>query len=538
MLEWLTPQGTEAILNQISQLGFDNLSSNPRPRAAVNEATGNRKVALEHSVAETATSGQTVSPTTNLNSPGSQPPPHQCLRQYTSSAHQRRRSLESSSGTTAPLGMKHESRSSYSDGFCKDKPRRLLKGTTSIVSRRNPETAPKPVPPFFENVTCPPQRNVPVKRPPVSSNGVGDSVKNSRGIAEMDHGYWQKDQSDVVTLAPTTMPTGHPHSWADSQLPQALKYLSIETIDFICDTLEADGTTEDSLTRNLPPYPGLHEMPHRRGKGMVDQNRPQTKTKWKLFAEQSFFSVLSDPQSLIASFTQNGQLYDSHTLWYCMLRMTRATPSLVFHSLWLVAESLFAPGLSTKAHAGPNKTRSRQGVSQHDTECIVSICLHALVAFASVVADSKGLHEMSRIRSNGLAIAGRDIAARQPPSLCLLYDDVFSYGPALRLARRIFSAIQNHRNAAAWLKRHGNLQSGGKETDILHTLFTQLDLLGPDTVRVLEFPAEGDILPETQITTLLLDWAKTVLLDAWDGRPDFMNKGAFSGALTFLKSMC
>jgi hypothetical protein len=248
---------------------------------------------------------------------------------------------------------------------------------------------------------------------------------------------------------------------------------------------------------------------------------------------------LSDPHSLVQSFSKDGKLFDSHTLFYCMLRMTRAAPSLVLHSLWMAAESLFTAPKSlqiSQPRSGRALPRSRKPLTDFEAGCVMSVCLHALVAVAPFVADSKVLYDMSRIRSTGLVLGGNGLSTRQPQSICLEYEDVFSNDIAVRLARRVFSAVSARRSLANLMRMDGRNKAG--QLDILQPLLNQLDLLSSGPLRILEFTQAERLLHETRVPTLLLDWARTVLHQEWDGNPEIVNNGAFYGALSLISTMC
>lgn len=264
------------------------------------------------------------------------------------------------------------------------------------------------------------------------------------------------------------------------------------------------------------------------------------KLEWKLFVEQTLFYVLSDPQLALRSFTKTGQLYDSHTLWYCMLRMTRVAPSLVFHSLWMAAASLFAPPKPLQSLRSPTTKvfpKNEPSLSNLEAGRLMSICLHALIAAAPLVTDSRALYDMSRIRSHGLSLAGSGAIARQPAELCLQYDDAFTDDMALRLARRLFAAITTRRRFDA-LCESNMAPDEHSEQDVLAPLFSQLDFLNMDAVYVLEFSFPERALHETRVPILLLDWARAVMLHDWDGSPEVPRDGAFGGALALIEAMC
>lgn len=324
-------------------------------------------------------------------------------------------------------------------------------------------------------------------------------------------------------------------------LPQSLSLLNFQLVDFICDVFLEDGTLENHFVapRQLNnQYP----RPQNTNKALVRRDIYRTtemKQQWKDFNIQSIFNVLSNPQATVQSFTQEGRLYDSHTLWYCLYRMVQVAPSLVFHSLWIAAGSLFAPSRSARRHQLP---RAKFGCENHtllsDMEAgrLLSICLHALVAAAPVIPDARSLYDMSRLRSNGLALASSSSLARQPASRCLDYNDSFSHELALRLARRLFCSISAHQYLKESRAEHVDEQHTYK-SDILRSLIGHLDFLSTGSAPVLEFSPRDRLLHETRVPTILLDWARTVLLQEWDGRPDFTREGPFGGALSFIEAL-
>ncbi|EFX01251.1 hect domain containing protein [Grosmannia clavigera kw1407] len=333
----------------------------------------------------------------------------------------------------------------------------------------------------------------------------------------------------------------------DTFLPQTLTRLDTETIDFVCDVLQDDHTAEQHLLE-----PATVAKFHTRVSGQPRPLRRKEKSlvhgqsvrlregeEWRLFAEQSFFYVLSDPHTLLSSFTKHGQLYDTQTLWYCMLRMTRVAPSLVFHSLWVAAEMLFAPPQALQALCSPTVRlfpQARKFLTNAEAGMLVSICLHALVAAAPPVDSARKLYDMSRIRSQGLSLAVSNSIARQPAELCLQYDDAFSNPLALRLARRLLTAITTRRIFDE-LMEYDVGRNSSSELDVLDHLFAQLDFLNMDAAYILDFTVADRTLHETRMPTLLLDWARAVMLHDWDGRPDVSGDSPFGGALALIKAI-
>ena len=332
----------------------------------------------------------------------------------------------------------------------------------------------------------------------------------------------------------------------ESLLPQAFSRLDADLVDFVCDAIQEDGTAEkhllepQSVGRFHNRHAGQGKPVRRKRKPVAGHPTNMMRLEWKLFAEQTFFYVLSDPQLALRSFTKKGRLYDSQTLWYCMLRMTRVAPSLVFHSLWMAAASLFAPPKPLQSLRSPTTKvfpKNESSLSNLEAGRLMSICLHALIAAAPLVTDSRELYDMSRIRSHGLSLAGSGAVARQPTELCLQYEDAFSDSMAMRLARRLFTAITTRRRFDA-LSESNMGPDEHTEHDVLAPLFSQLDFLNMDAIYVLDFSFPDRALHETRVPVLLLDWARAVMLNDWEGTPEIPGDGPFGGALALIEAMC
>jgi hypothetical protein len=336
-------------------------------------------------------------------------------------------------------------------------------------------------------------------------------------------------------------------------LPQSLSYLSIEVIELLCDILQFDGTSEKHF---LHPE-GLDETLKRRRseslplfRDMSSQNsapyRSTLKQQWRYFIEQSLFDVLSRPESLLRSFSDDeDKLYDTQTTWYLMLRMTRVAPSLVFDSLWNLAGTLFKPPQKLEAayewakEFQSQEVSSQKALSNHEAAQAINICLHALVAAAPLVSDARQLANMSRIRSYGLAMLGREASSLEPAILCLQYEDAFTNDLAVRLARRLFAAISTRRRFTELLNLQADIRKDEKpQTDVLETVLGTLKFLDLDTPPIINFSDDERDIHEKRVPTLILDWARTVMLQEWAGAAEVPSDGPFGGALATMAAIC
>ena len=571
MIEWLTPNALEDMHETVCDLQRDDPREearpsssrrrklSPRPRSPQQDAPRSPKshIANKYSIAEEPRPKQQLPPTSGEAEPGdyektdgayplgdrsfSNPRPGSVRRNSnarvrTNSATQPKRQL--SVDTFPPESIQDEElnglRSPRPPSIQAEKTPRSIKSAASSLSRplskaasadyldeshSEKESSPRP----------------PENRCHPASGQIDGSIEQDR-VSSQDSDH-QPTPSEVST---SDLSMANPESDAevtyDSFLPQAISRLNVDIVDFVCDVLQDDGTREQHLlepteiSKTLVGSRRTTKLMKRRSKSRRSSYPSDLKREWKLFIEQSLFYTLSDPHALIRSFTHKGELIDSQTLWYCMLRMTRVAPTLVYHCLWLSAAHLFAPPQSVQSLRSPTaRLFPKQELSLSNVEAgrLISICLHALIAAAPVVTEKSQIMEMSRLRSQGLSLAA---SGNQSAELCLQYDDAFSNDLAMRLARRLLGAITTRRYFDDMVDQELVLGDDGEgEPDILAPLFTQLDALSVSN-------EEG--LHETRMSTLLLDWSRAVMYHEWDGSPEVPGDGPFGGALALTDAIC
>ncbi|OIW24887.1 hypothetical protein CONLIGDRAFT_622323 [Coniochaeta ligniaria NRRL 30616] len=573
MLEWLTPSGMEAMVRDIEpEHGApDNKADSQDPQAAVSDrptteldtdrpvpkrpsSTGPlsndapRKGQMSNGAAESARD----------QDPDHGDDPPSSLRPVTS----RRNSKATVRTSSAPMPKRQLSIDAYPQDGTHDDP--LLHAMRSPLVGSHTEKNPRSVKPGNGTIPRPISQlttagyfdDVSLEKMPSPKAA---EVKSKVGRSQMDGTISSGSSSPKEVMAGSKVPSDASSDKSQqmtelendlslqSLYPQTLTRLNAFAVDFICDVLQDYGVAEKHML-----HPKTVSSFHVRQRGQPrplkrlklrsrPNGKPNLRREWTLFAEQTIFFVLSDAQRAVWSFTEGGSLYDSQTLWYCMLRLTRVAPTLVFHSLWLAAASLFAPPNSVHSLRSPTaklfpRHLIQNSLSNEQAGSLLSVCMHCLVAAAPMLSDSNQLYDMSRIRSHGLSLAGSGAIARQPAEVCLQYDDAFSNDLALRLARRLFSAITARRSFADL--NQVNLGPGDDaETDILDILFSQLDFLNMDAAYILNFSVSDRALHETRVPTLLLDWARAVMLHDWDGNPEVPGDGPFGGALALIEAM-
>ncbi|SPO04849.1 related to ubiquitin-protein ligase [Cephalotrichum gorgonifer] len=321
----------------------------------------------------------------------------------------------------------------------------------------------------------------------------------------------------------------------DAILPQSLSRLNFEVVEFLFNVLREDSTFESPTL--LPRGASWQLQPGRltRLPGMPTPYPLPMKQEWKRFIEQSVFYVMSDAHSLVRSFTKDGKLLDSRSLWRSMVRLTDAAPSLVFHSLWMATAGLFTLPKSFQPVQSPSTKsfpKTPRALTHAEAGHLVSICLHALAAAAPEVPNRTVLFDTSRLRSGGAILSGNGGTRSNPAQISLKYNDTFSNDLALRLARRLFSALVVRKHFAALAEFDDNVHDSPEDLDVLAPLMSQMDHLNSDAEISQNHSPTLQALP-----LLLIDWAKAVLMQDWDGQPMFNPDSAFGGAMLFIETM-
>jgi hypothetical protein len=366
------------------------------------------------------------------------------------------------------------------------------------------------------------------------------------GSAQIDVSEDVSSRVDSGSISPRSEDPYHDNplesaSGLENYLPQSLSRLNPKAVNFLCDVLQEDATAERHLLEPSNITNSLRRDVDRRKvwKRTQEADTPYSwslKYEWKLFIEQSIFHVLSDPQALLESFTTSDGNVDSQTVWYCMLRLTRVLPHLVFDSLWIAMKSLFVPPRSLQTSRSPTAkvlATSQRSFSNLEAASLMSICFHALIAAAPLATDSRQLLEMSRIRSRGLLLGGNGAVAEWR-NLSLQYEDAFSDDLALRLARRLLVAILTRRYFNELIELDLEMLDNHKEPDVLEALLSQIE---PSMQSSMPFSKSERTIHEKRVPILLLDWARSVMIQEWTGTPDVPGDGPFGGALMLIAAM-
>ena len=88
------------------------------------------------------------------------------------------------------------------------------------------------------------------------------------------------------------------------------------------------------------------------------------------------------------------------------------------------------------------------------------------------------------------------------------------------------------------ISRGGNRSGEAREPDVLELLVESLKFLDLETIPILYFTDDERSLHEKRVPTLILDWARTVMLQEWEGSAEVPNDGPFGGALAMMAAIC
>ncbi|KAI1004645.1 hypothetical protein K3495_g3569 [Podosphaera aphanis] len=364
----------------------------------------------------------------------------------------------------------------------------------------------------------------------------------------------ETDQSKKECISPMSRENPLEASLKEvDRLPQSLGAFTIEIIEFMCSTLQRDGTCEkhnlhpQNISETLKQNLLISHSRNRLRRNPSFQNKifyPNSgRQRWKAFIEQSFFNVLGQSVSLLHTFSdEDKKLVDSQTIWYLMLQMTRVAPTIVFNCLWDVAGELFKPPIRLENVCQLDKDFSFQGSSSKralsglDAARIVNICLHALIAASPLVEDFRQFGYISQIRSFGRALVPYENTP-EAVTLCLQYEDIFTDTLAIRLARRLFAAIPSRRKFSELLKFQDSQNSEKQEPDILETILNTFEFFQPSNQPILVFSEINQTIHKERVPSLILDWARAVMLHDWNRSAVVSSDGPFGGALATIAAI-
>ena len=309
------------------------------------------------------------------------------------------------------------------------------------------------------------------------------------------------------------------------------------------------------------------------------------------FTIQSITYVLTTPEALLSSFKlpidcernedpQGFQIYMDHaemTSAFRRLGQIDYHPRNILPSLWVVLESTFvlvrhiskSPGLKRSGFSESGELSNASILPKHiqatvkpcsiDDESaahIFNIVLAALVA--TIPYGTAGMwKEVARLRSLGHVAPETSISGGLKPTQCLLkVMDAFGDEMALALMTRLIKAFASRRcwvntlrtrdedNPKPATNGHGDSKFADLIIRYLRASAPRDDINVSRRVNPLGHIFDCDSRSrleagyEYSFSAIVLEWARSVLLEEWDGRGDVSKWGVVGGALDFMSCIC
>jgi hypothetical protein len=240
---------------------------------------------------------------------------------------------------------------------------------------------------------------------------------------------------------------------------------------------------------------------------------------------------------------------DSYTVWNSIRPLIWTDLPLAFNSLWIAAADLYIPPRELwPIYDWPKRFRIRESNENVDyttdeAASLISIYLHALIANSvSPNTTYDQFEAIPRYRSHGRSVVhGRQ--SSDAIEVSLDSNDVISDELALRLARRVFAAIPARRQFEEILRLNSSeIPSKPSSSDILDTVlahfsFSDWALQQPSPSNLNDSPIDRDMY-ERRLPVLLIEWARTVMLQDWTGQAEVAADGSFGGALSLMSAIC
>jgi hypothetical protein len=293
------------------------------------------------------------------------------------------------------------------------------------------------------------------------------------------------------------------------------------------------------------------------------------------FANRSLFYTLSDPETLLKSFRDPSKAFensplshlDSARLTHSFRDWSRHNGALVFDSLWITLKALFTPPPELKVQKSPRLAPARKGalasnsIDQLDDSSYVSlskhryldnaeaahiamVCIHALTSSVSVGWPHTWT-QVRKLRAGGTVLpdSAPNIDGYIHPYLNIIDD--LEYEPAIRLAEHLVRAI-GARMCFERILSVTKKQAGEQEDDA--SLASLLDIVVQHLVIVERVALatkrrmspngsqSGD--PGWTVSSVLLEWLKTVVMKRWDSKPEVNKWSSAGSAILLIHKLC
>ncbi|EUC49153.1 hypothetical protein COCMIDRAFT_85459 [Bipolaris oryzae ATCC 44560] len=299
-----------------------------------------------------------------------------------------------------------------------------------------------------------------------------------------------------------------------------------------------------------------------------DGRRPNRRTK--PIINRSLFYTLSDAETLLLSFRESSAAFkdsplphlDSHRLVISFRDWNRWNGALIFDSLCLSLEALFAPPPKLTLHKSPRlrpliksapSSRSGQVKSNSKSETsprylsteeaahIVIVCIHALTSLVPTGWPHTWA-QIRKLRSWGIIVPHGvpNTDTFTDPYMDII--DELEYEPALRLASRLCRAIGTRRCFEHILN---SLSDGDEESpttcqSLLDVVINHLEVVERVALankRRLNRDQDGESDPGWTVTATFVEWLRTVIIKEWDSKAEINKWTSVGTAVVMLDSL-
>lgn len=295
------------------------------------------------------------------------------------------------------------------------------------------------------------------------------------------------------------------------------------------------------------------------------------------FVDRSLYYTLSDPDTLLRSFREEPWKggndsplphLNSNRLSHAFRSWNQRNGSLIFDSLWIAARSLFTSPPEVVTQKSPRlraaqKSPERNGFTAHtptspshndsqsiflsdlDASHIVMICIHALTSLVPT-GWPHAWQEVRKLRSWGVIIPQHPQQTQDPgyhyvhPWLSII--DELEYEPAFRLADRLVRGI-GARRCFSEILRTLSSQASEQQEDLREYAFGLTSILIKH-LTVVERQARSsrmnlktDTDPGWTVTSVFLEWLRTLIIKSWDGKPEIHRWSAVGGAIEIMADL-
>ena len=308
---------------------------------------------------------------------------------------------------------------------------------------------------------------------------------------------------------------------------------------------------------------------------VVDYDKRTRLRRTMPFVNRSLYYTLSDPDTLLRSFREEPWKEGGHSplphmnpgrLSHAFRAWNKRNGSLVFDSLWIATKALFTPPPELVVQKSPRLRASLKStdsnmfanpplspsddsnqsmyLSDLDATHIIIICIHALTSSV----PNGWPHVWSQIRK----LRSWGVILPQDPTETQHYayldpwisiTDELEYGPALRLADRLVRGIAARRCFSEILKTLSD-RASEQPQDYQESRFNLTGLLikhltiveGQALASRRDLKTDED--PGWTVTSIFLEWLRTIIIMGWDGKAEVHRWSAVGGAIEIMADFC